>query len=68
VVLVEGDAVTPLLVIVSLGLLVVFTSPWWEVWLLRRDVKNRLLDRLEEEWEREIDDDGGPITRNGLGW
>jgi hypothetical protein len=68
VVLVEGDAVTPLLIVVSLGLLVVFTSPWWEAWMLRRDLKNRLLDRLEEEWEREIDDTDVPTTRNGLGW
>lgn len=35
--------------------LVVFLWPWLAPVLLRRDVRARLLDRLEEEWDREGD-------------
>jgi len=37
------------------GFVVVAVWPWVEPWLERRDVPNRLLDRLEEEWDREGD-------------
>lgn len=33
----------------------VFMWPWVDPYLQRRDVPNRLLDRLEEEWDREVD-------------
>lgn len=45
------------LTILAGGLVAVFTYPWWEAWLIKRDIRNRLLDRLEEEWDRE----GEPI-------
>jgi hypothetical protein len=34
---------------------IVFAWPWVSPWLERRDATGRLLDRLEEEWEREGD-------------
>lgn len=34
---------------------IVFTWPWIDTFLLRHDATARLLDRLEEEWDREGD-------------
>jgi hypothetical protein len=48
---------TVLLVVLAVFFVAVFTHPWWEAWLIRRDIKARLMDRLEEEWDRE----GEPI-------
>lgn len=47
---------------------VIFAWPWVDPYLLRRDAYTRLLDRMEEEWEREEDDTDGPMMRNGMGW
>ena len=33
----------------------VFSWPWVSPHLLRRDATARLLDRLEQEWRRELD-------------
>ena len=35
------------------GFLIVAAWPWVDPFLIRRDAYTRLLDRLEEEWERE---------------
>jgi hypothetical protein len=35
------------------ALLIVAAWPWVDPILIRRDAYTRLLDRLEEEWERE---------------
>jgi len=39
--------------ILAAGFCVAFAWPWVDPYLRRSDVKARLLDRLEEEWERE---------------
>ena len=45
--------------------LVVFCWPWVDVYAQRRDVPQRLLDRLQEEWEREED---APPRFDGRPW
>lgn len=37
------------------GFLIVFAWPWVDPILIRRDAYTRLLDRLEEEWDREAE-------------
>ena len=47
-----------------IGFVLVFAWPWVDPYLTRRDVPARLLDRLEEEWERE----GEPPTTGWGAW
>jgi H+/gluconate symporter-like permease len=39
--------------VIAAAIAVVFAWPWIDPYLQRHDVPTRLLDRLEEEWERE---------------
>jgi hypothetical protein len=57
-----------LAVLLWIALLVVAGWPWVDPYLLRRDAYTRLLDRLDDEWAREVDDTDGPTMRNGMGW
>jgi cell division protein FtsL len=41
--------------ILAAAVAIVFAWPWVDPLLERHDARNRLLDRLEEEWEREDD-------------
>lgn len=54
----------PLLAILTTAALLAFVWPWVDPYLERRDVKARLLDRLEEEWDRE----GEPPAKDWVNW
>lgn len=41
------------IIILTIAAAVAFLWPWVDPYLLRHDARERLLDRLEEEWERE---------------
>ena len=46
----------PLVIAALLAAFLIVTAwPWIDPYLIRRDAYTRLLDRLEEEWEREDD-------------
>ena len=53
-------------ILIAIGVIIlaiVFSWPWVYPYLLRHDATARLLDRLEEEWDREVEPD-----ENGWKW
>lgn len=43
------------IIIITIAAVIAFLWPWVDPYLLRHDARERLLDRLEEEWDREAE-------------
>lgn len=39
--------------VITAGLVAILTSPLWGPWYERHAIRDRVLDRLEQEWTRE---------------